>query len=62
MGVNEPVIIADYSYENIDGQMIATKRKYYMPSESGYGEEPSIIQTLSNISFNNDFTVENMHL
>ena len=62
MGVNEPVIIADYSYENIDGQMVATKRKYYMPSESGYGDEPSIIQTLTNISFNNDFTVENMHL
>lgn len=62
MGVNEPVIIADYSYEDIDGQMIATKRKYYMPSEAGYGEEPNIVQTLTDISFNNDFTVENMHL
>lgn len=62
LGVNDPVIIADYSYEDVDGQMIATKRKYYMPSEAGYGDEPSIIQTLTDISFNNDFNVESMKL
>ena len=62
LGVNDPVIIADYTYEDIEGQMIATKRKYYMPSEAGYSEEPSIVQTLTDISFNNSYTMETIKL
>lgn len=58
MGVNEPIIIADYEYEDIDGQMIATKRNYFMPSSDGYAEAPNLIQTLTDISFNNGFTLE----
>lgn len=60
LGVDEPIIIADYEYEDIDGQMISTKRSYYMPSETGYAEEPSIVQTLSNIKFGNGFTSETL--
>lgn len=60
LGVNEPLIIANYSYEDIEGQMIATKRTYFMPSENGYSEEPNLIQTLTDITFNNDFTLENL--
>ncbi|MEM6863693.1 MAG: DUF6503 family protein [Bacteroidota bacterium] len=60
LGVNEPVIIADYEYQNIDGQIISTKRKYFLPSETGYADDPNIVQTLSNIKFNNGFTVENL--
>jgi len=61
MNVNVPAIIANYEYEDIDGQKIATKRTYFMPNEKGeYGEEPNLIQTLSNIKFNNGFTPENI--
>ncbi|WP_420601561.1 DUF6503 family protein [Flagellimonas sp.] len=58
LGVDEPVIAANYEYENIDGQLISTKRSYFMPSEQGYSEEPSLIQTLKNIKFGNGFTAE----
>jgi len=61
MNVNVPAIIANYEYEDIDGQKIATKRTYFMPNEKGeYGEEPNLIQTLTNIKFNNGFTPENI--
>ena len=60
LGVNEPVIIANYQYEDVDGQLIATKRTYFLPTEEGYAEQPNIVQTLSDITFNNGFTTENM--
>ena len=60
LGVNEPVIIANYEYEDVDGQLIATKRTYFLPTEEGYGEQPNIVQTLTDITFNNGFTTENM--
>ncbi|MGB3149681.1 MAG: DUF6503 family protein [Maribacter sp.] len=57
LGVNAPVIIANYDYEDIGGQMVATKRTYFMPNEKGeYGEQPNIIQTLSDVTFNNGFS------
>lgn len=62
MGLNDPLIIANYQYENIDGQKIATKRTYFMPSPDGYGDEPSLVQTLTNVKFNNGFTNENIGL
>ncbi|MFS4467178.1 DUF6503 family protein [Maribacter sp. 2210JD10-5] len=56
LGVNAPVIIANYEYEEIEGQKIATKRTYFMPNEKGeYGEDPNIVQTLTNVKFNNGF-------
>lgn len=60
MGVAEPVIIADYEYKDVEGQMLATKRSYYMPSEKGYSESPNLVQTLTDIEFNNGFTVDNI--
>ncbi|MEL6917651.1 MAG: DUF6503 family protein, partial [Bacteroidota bacterium] len=61
LGVNEPLLIADYEYENVEGQLLATKRTYFLPDEKGeYGEEPSLVQTLTNISFNNGFTPESI--
>jgi hypothetical protein len=60
MGVAEPVIIADYEYNDIDGQMIATKRSYYLPNENGYSESPNLVQTLTDIKFNNGFTTDNL--
>ncbi|WP_420320049.1 DUF6503 family protein [Flagellimonas sp.] len=58
LGVNEPVIIANYEYENIDGQLISSKRTYFLPGEQGYAEDPSIVQTLTNVKFGNGFTTE----
>lgn len=59
MGVNVPAIAANYYYEDVDGQMVATKRTYFMPNAEGaYGETPSIKQSLTDISFNNGFTSE----
>ncbi len=60
MGVNEPVIIADYEYTDIEGQMVATKRTYFMPSENGYSESPKLVQTLTDVSFGNGFTTDNL--
>ena len=61
MGVNVPAIVANYKYEDIDGQKVATKRTYFMPNEKGeYGDTPSINQTLTDITFNNGFTSESI--
>ncbi|MDT0608105.1 DUF6503 family protein [Croceitalea rosinachiae] len=60
MGVNEPVIIADYEYSDVEGQMIATKRNYYMPSPNGYADSPNLVQTLTDIKFNSGFTTDNL--
>ena len=61
LGVDAPALIANYQYEDIDGQKIATKRTYFLPNEKGeYGEAPSLVQTLTNIKFNNGFTSENI--
>ena len=60
MGVNVPAIAANYEYTDIDGQKLATKRTYFMPNAQGeYNEEvPSIVQTLTDVTFNNGFTAE----
>lgn len=61
LGVNEPALIAEYDYEDVDGQKLATKRAYFMPNDKGeYPTEPSLVQTLTDITFNNGFSVENM--
>jgi len=60
LGVNDPVLIANYSYEDIDGQLISTKRTYFLPNEQGeYQNEPSLVQTMTDVKFNNGFTAEN---
>ena len=56
-GVNAPLILAEYTYKRIEGQNLATSRNYYLPNAEGkYSEQPNIIQTMSNIKFNNGFT------
>lgn len=61
MGVSEPVLIAHYDYEDIDGQLVSTKRTYFMPNEKGeYSDEPSLVQTMTDVSFDNGFTTENI--
>ena len=61
MGITTPVIVANYLYEDIDGQKVATNRTYFMPNEKGeYGDTPNIVQKLTNVKFNNEFTEENI--
>lgn len=61
LGVNEPALIAEYHYEEVGGQKLATKRAYFMPNDKGeYPAEPSLVQTLTDITFSNGFTVENV--
>ncbi|MGB5943266.1 MAG: DUF6503 family protein [Leeuwenhoekiella sp.] len=61
MGMNVPAIAANYEYEEIEGQMVSAHRKYFMPDENGeYGDVPSIVQTLTNVKFDNGFTNENI--
>ncbi len=61
MGVNEPVILMELTYEDFDGIKLPTKRLIYQPGEDGtLPEEPSLVQTLSDVKLDNDFTAENM--
>ena len=61
LGVNDPVLIANYEYEAIEGQLLSTKRTYFLPNEEGaYGESPSLEQTISNVKFNNGFSAERL--
>lgn len=61
LGVTVPAIVGNYEYEDIKGQMVATKRTYFMPNAQGeYADSPSIIQTLSDVKFNNGFTADNI--
>lgn len=61
LGINAPVILAEYEYETIKGQKIAVNRNYFLPDAKGaYGQSPSITQTLTHIKFNNGFTKENI--
>ncbi len=61
LGISSPVILAEYTYKEIEGQKIATNRNYFLPDAKGaYRESPSITQILSQIKFNNGFTKENI--
>lgn len=61
LGISSPVILAEYTYTEIEGQKTATNRVYFLPKADGsYDTNPSIMQTLSNIKFNNGFTLDNI--
>jgi hypothetical protein len=57
-GVNEPLILMKMKYEEINGLQIATQRHIYMPGPNGYAAEPNLVQTSSDVKFNNGFTTE----
>ena len=61
LGIKAPVIIAEYNYNKVEGQLLATERNYFLPNAQGaYDAVPSITQKLSQITFNNGFTVGNI--
>lgn len=56
MGVDAPVILMELDYTTIDGVTIATKRRIYQPGADGKrSTTPNLVQTLTNVKFNNGF-------
>lgn len=60
-GIDKPVLKMTLSYETIDGMLISTVRKGYMPNETG-GYMPIGVYTFSDIKFNNGFKKEDFKL
>jgi len=60
MGVNQPILLAKLSYEEIDGIQVVTNRQMFGPSPDGNGMVPMVDQQLKNIRFNNGFTEEQL--
>lgn len=57
-GVNQPIILMEVDYSTHNGVKLPTTRRVYMPDpKSGkLSEKPALIQTSSNLKFNNGFT------
>jgi hypothetical protein len=63
LGVNDIILKMKVQYEDINGLKLPTKRYVYMPGEDGQlGTEPSLVQTSTNLTFNNGFTTESFKL
>jgi len=55
-GVNDIIIKMEVDYEKMNGIQVPSKRYIYMPGEDGkLGTEPALVQTSTNITFNNGF-------
>lgn len=59
-----PDILMQVAYETIDGITLPTKRNIYFPAKDGSYDlsKPGTVQTVSNLKFNNGFTMENFKL
>ncbi len=63
MGVGAPVILMEVDYETINGLAIPTKRRIFQPGADGQlPPQPQLVQTLTNIKFNNGFSPEDFML
>ncbi|MFY0601579.1 MAG: hypothetical protein JXR03_18025 [Cyclobacteriaceae bacterium] len=63
MGVNDIALKMEVNYEEINELLLPTKRSVYMPGEDGtFSNEPSLIQTSTNVKFNNGFTPEDLKI
>ncbi|MDH3708536.1 MAG: hypothetical protein OER04_01545 [Cyclobacteriaceae bacterium] len=61
--IMEPVLLMEVEYSEVEGLMLPTLRRAYMPDEEGqYPDTPMLIQTTSNVKFNNGFTAEDFVL
>ncbi|CAM4402035.1 DUF6503 family protein [Zobellia nedashkovskayae] len=61
MGVNKPILKMTLSYEKVDGLLLSTVRKSYMPDKKG-GYMETGVYTMSDIKFNNGFKKEDFLL
>jgi len=60
-GIDKPILRMTLAYERIDGMLITTVRKGFMPSENGE-YVPIGVYTFSDIKFNNGFKKEDFKL
>lgn len=60
-GIDKPILKMTLAYENIDGIIISTVRKGFMPNKEG-GYMPIGVYTFSEIKFNNGFKKEDFLL
>lgn len=57
--VMDPVLLMEVEYTEMEGLMLPTLRRAYIPNDEGqYSETPNLVQTSSDIKFNNGFTPE----
>ena len=59
-GIEEPILLAKLTYEEIDGINVITKRRMFKPNPAGNGMVPMVEQSLNNVKFNNGFTLEGL--
>ena len=63
MGVDQIAIKMEVDYEEMNGVKLPVKRYIYMPGPDGkLGEEAALVQTSSNIKFNNGFKPEDLKI
>lgn len=56
MGVDAPVILMELDYEKINGLQVSTTRRVFQPGPDGkLPASPQLVQTLTDIKFNNGF-------
>lgn len=60
-GINKPILKMTLVYENIDGILVSTLRKGYMPNDKGEFS-PIGVFTFSDVKFNNGFKKEDFLL
>ena len=62
-GVNQPVILMKVEYQTVNGVKVPAKRSVYQPGPDGkLSTTPNLVQTSSNIKFNNGFTAADFML
>ncbi|TXF90535.1 hypothetical protein FUA23_05405 [Neolewinella aurantiaca] len=62
-GVKAPVILMELDYKKIDGLQVSTVRRVFQPGPDGkLPASPQLVQTLTDIKFNNGFTAKDFML
>jgi len=63
MGVNAPIILMELDYQEINGLQISTTRRIFQPGPDGQlPAAPQLVQTLTDIKFNNGYAAEDFML
>lgn len=60
MGINDPVLYAKVTYEEIDGIQVSVRREMFAPNPESGEMEPLVDEVSKNVKFNNDFTAESL--
>jgi len=60
IGINEPVLYAKVTYEEIDGIQVSVRRQMFSPNPETGEMTPMVDEVSKNVKFNNDFTTETL--